>query len=166
MGRTRRDANPGRLGVATTQKILARLRERIRQQGVTDPADALELLKREIAALLEPDGAGADVDVAEPPLALLVVGVNGVGKTTSIAKLANTFLEDGRSVLFGASDTFRAAAIDQLQVWGRRLDIDVVAHRPGADPASVAFDALSAARARGIDVAIIDTAAAFTPRPT
>ena len=84
--------------------------------------------------------------------------MNGVGKTTSIAKLASAFREDGRSVLLGAADTFRAAAIDQLQEWGRRLEIDVVAHRPGADPASVAFDTLSAARARGIDVVIIDTA--------
>ena len=146
------------VGVATTQKLLDRLRERIRQQGVTDPSDALTLLKREIAALLEPDGADVYADAADPPLALLVVGVNGVGKTTTIAKLANIFLEDGRSVLLGASDTFRAAAIDQLQVWARRLDVDVIAHRPGADPASVAFDALSAARARGADVAIIDTA--------
>ena len=150
----------GDVGVATTQKILERLRERIRQEGVSDPSDALELLKREVGSLMETDGAGAqvDVDVAEPPLALLVVGVNGVGKTTSIAKLAHAFREEGRSVLLGAADTFRAAAIDQLQAWGERLDIDVVAHRPGADPASVAFDALSAARARGMDVAIIDTA--------
>ena len=148
----------GDVGVATTQKILDRLRARVRQDSVSDPAVALELLKQEIALLLHANGAAQPMVAEKPPLALLVVGVNGVGKTTSIAKLANAFREDGRSVLLGAADTFRAAAIDQLQAWGRRLDIDVVAHRPGADPAAVAFDTLSAARARGIDVVIIDTA--------
>ena len=148
----------GDVGVATTQKILDRLRERVRRESVSDPAGALEMLKQEIALLLQAGGDARPMETESPPLVLLVVGVNGVGKTTSIAKLANAYLEEGRSVLLGAADTFRAAAIDQLQVWGRRLEVDVVAHRPGADPASVAFDALSAARARGIDVVIIDTA--------
>ena len=148
----------GDVGVATTQKILDKLRARVRQDSVSDPAVALDLLKQEIALLLHANGTAQPMVAEKPPLALLVVGVNGVGKTTSIAKLASAFREDGRSVLLGAADTFRAAAIDQLQEWGRRLEIDVVAHRPGADPASVAFDTLSAARARGIDVVIIDTA--------
>ena len=148
----------GDVGVATTQKILDRLRERVRRESVSDPAEALELLKREIALLLKAGDAAPRLESEQSPLVLLVVGVNGVGKTTSIAKLANAYLEEGRSVLLGAADTFRAAAIDQLQEWGRRLEVDVVAHRPGADPASVAFDALSAARARGVDVVIIDTA--------
>ena len=148
----------GDVGVATTQKILGRLRARVRQDSVSDPAEAFELLKQEIVTLLHANGDEQPMEVEKPPLVLLTVGVNGVGKTTSIAKLASAFQEDGRSVLLGAADTFRAAAIDQLQVWGRRLDIDVVAHRPGADPASVAFDTLSAAMARGIDVVIIDTA--------
>ena len=148
----------GDVGVATTQKILDRLRERVRRESVSDPAGALEMLKQEIALLLQAGGDARPMETESPPLVLLVVGVNGVGKTTSIAKLANAYLEEGRSVLLGAADTFRAAAIDQLQVWGRRLEVDVVAHRPGADPASVAFDALSAARARGVDVVIIDTA--------
>ena len=146
------------VGVATTQKILDRLRERVRRESVSEPAAALGLLKQEIEALLQAGGDAPQLETETPPLVLLVVGVNGVGKTTSIAKIANAYLEDGRSVLLGAADTFRAAAIDQLQEWGRRLEVDVVAHRPGADPASVAFDALSAARARGVDVVIIDTA--------
>ncbi len=148
----------GDVGVATTQKILDSLRDRVRRESVSDPAEALELLKQEISLLLQAGGAAPQMETVKPPLVLLVVGVNGVGKTTSIAKLTNAYLEEGRSVLLGAADTFRAAAIDQLQEWGRRLDVDVVAHRPGADPASVAFDALSAARARGVDVVIIDTA--------
>ena len=89
---------------------------------------------------------------------ILVVGVNGSGKTTSVAKLAQAYVDDGRSVILGAADTFRAAAIDQLQIWGDRLDVSVIAHQPGADPGAVAFDTLTAASARGIDVAIIDTA--------
>ncbi len=148
----------GDVGVATTQKILDRMRDRVRRESVSDPAAALEMLKQEISLLLQAGGAAPQMETVKPPLVLLVVGVNGVGKTTSIAKLASAYLEEGRSVLLGAADTFRAAAIDQLQEWGRRLDVDVVAHRPGADPASVAFDALSAARARGVDVVIIDTA--------
>ena len=148
----------GDVGVATTQKILDSLRDRVRRESVSDPAVALEMLKQEISLLLQAGGAAPQMETVKPPLVLLVVGVNGVGKTTSIAKLASAYLEEGRSVLLGAADTFRAAAIDQLQEWGRRLEVDVVAHRPGADPASVAFDALSAARARGVDVVIIDTA--------
>ena len=148
----------GDVGVATTQKILDSLRDRVRRESVSDPAAALEMLKQEISLLLQAGGAPPQMETVKPPLVLLVVGVNGVGKTTSIAKLASAYLEEGRSVLLGAADTFRAAAIDQLQEWGRRLEVDVVAHRPGADPASVAFDALSAARARGVDVVIIDTA--------
>ncbi len=148
----------GDVGVATTQKILDSLRDRVRRDSVSDPAEALELLKQEISLLLQAGGSAPQMETVNPPLVLLVVGVNGVGKTTSIAKLASAYLEEGRSVLLGAADTFRAAAIDQLQEWGRRLEVDVVAHRPGADPASVAFDALSAARARGVDVVIIDTA--------
>ena len=148
----------GDVGVGTTQKILDTLRDRVRRESVSDPAAALEMLKQEIALLLQAGDAAPRLEAETPPLVLLVVGVNGVGKTTSIAKLANAYLEEGRSVLLGAADTFRAAAIDQLQEWGGRLDVDVVAHRPGADPASVAFDALSAARARGVDVLIIDTA--------
>ena len=146
------------VGVATTQKILDHLRERIREEHITQPNDALEALKREMVSLLEVDKADDLLDVEELPLILLVVGVNGVGKTTSIAKLTQMFKDEGKSVVLGAADTFRAAAIEQLQAWGSRLEVDVIAHQSGADPGSVAFDTLHAAKSRNTDVVIIDTA--------
>ena len=153
------------VGVATTEKLLDRLRERVREDHVTRPDDALPLLKQEMEDILDVHGASSDVhgassrlDVEEPPLILLMAGVNGVGKTTSIAKLAHLYKEDGKRVVLGAADTFRAAAIEQLQAWGSRLDVDVIAHRSGADPGAVAYDTLEATRSRHADVAIIDTA--------
>ncbi|MCH7744652.1 MAG: signal recognition particle-docking protein FtsY [Chloroflexi bacterium] len=146
------------VGVATTQKILDHLRERIREEHITQPNDALEALKREMVSILEVDKADDLLDVEELPLILLVVGVNGVGKTTSIAKLTQMFKDEGKSVVLGAADTFRAAAIEQLQAWGSRLEVDVIAHQSGADPGSVAFDTLHAAKSRNTDVVIIDTA--------
>ena len=146
------------VGVVTTHKILYRLRERIREEHITQPGDALEVLKREMVSILEVDKADDLLDVEEPPLIILMVGVNGAGKTTSIAKLTQMFKEEGKSVLLGAADTFRAAAIEQLQAWGSRLEVDVIAHRSGADPGSVAFDTLHAAKSRNADVVIIDTA--------
>ena len=160
------------VGVATTQAILQRARETLLQAaGQGDGGQALATIQREmegtfgemspdLIALLEPNGApGLAPDGVRPkPVVVLVVGVNGSGKTTSIAKLAHYFQEGGDRVILGAADTFRAAAIEQLQAWGRRLNIDVVANQPGGDPAAVAFDALQAAKARGSDVAIIDTA--------
>ena len=163
------------VGVAPTQGLLDRLKTRVREEGTTRSEDALELLKGEMVAILTmgdqrgktpfpstglktgltfPRDGGRDKN----PLVLLMVGVNGVGKTTSIAKLTNLYQEQDKKVLLGAADTFRAAAIDQLQEWGRRLGADVIAHQPGADPGAVAFDALQAARARSADVVIIDTA--------
>ena len=147
------------VGVPTTETLLERLKERVRNEGVTDPGDALELLKEEMVAILsarppfDPLAAGD-----ETPLVVMLVGVNGAGKTTAIAKLAQSCADRGKSVLLGAADTFRAAAVEQLQTWGGRLGVDVIAHRMGADPGAVAFDTLQAARARGVDVAIIDTA--------
>ena len=146
------------MGVVTSEKLLQSLREQVRQEHVTQPPEALDLLKREMTAILDVDGAGEPLEVAEPPLILLVVGVNGVGKTTSIAKLAQWYKSAGKRVVLGAGDTFRAAAIEQLQAWGDRLDVDVIAHRAGADAGAVAFDTLQAARSREADVAIIDTA--------
>ncbi len=146
------------VGVATTEKLLQRLRERIREEGVSSPADALTLLKEEMVSILSVDGTGQDMDAQEPPLVLLMVGVNGVGKTTSVAKLAQMYMESGKQVVLGAADTFRAAAIEQLQVWGQRLGAEVIAHKQGADPGAVAYDAVQAARSRGADVVIIDTA--------
>lgn len=146
------------VGVGTTMKLLDRVRERIRDEGVREPTAALELLKDEMVNILDVDDASARLDVDEPPIVLLVIGVNGAGKTTSIAKLAQMYKNDGKSVVLGAADTFRAAAIDQLQAWGRRIDVDVIAHKPNADPGAVAYDALQAAKSRNADVVIIDTA--------
>lgn len=147
------------VGVHTTERLLQSLRERIREEHVREPDDALELLKQEMENILSVDGDPSPLEnVEERPLILLVVGVNGAGKTTSIAKLAQLYREDDKQVILGAADTFRAAAIDQLQMWGHRLDVDVIAHQSGSDPGAVAFDTLQAARARDTDVVIIDTA--------
>ena len=146
------------VGVETTFKLMDTLREGVRQQRISDPQQALDLLKEEMTNLIDFDAVDDALKVPQKPLIILMVGVNGAGKTTSIAKLAKLYADAGQTVLVGAADTFRAAAIDQLQVWGERLDIDVIAHRQGADPGAVAFDALQAARSRKSDVVIIDTA--------
>ena len=146
------------VGVETTFKLMDTLREGVRQQRISDPQQALEMLKDEMTNLIDFDAVEDALSVPQKPLIILMVGVNGAGKTTSIAKLAKLYADAGQTVLVGAADTFRAAAIEQLQVWGERLDIDVIAHRQGADPGAVAFDALQAARSRKSDVVIIDTA--------
>ena len=147
-------------GVETTFEVLARVR-------AGDPSSADEVrerLRSELIAILEgPDGHGAlwgPGAAAEPPCpaVVLVVGVNGTGKTTVIARLAYAYGEEDKRVLAAAGDTFRAAAISQLRSWGERLDFDVIAHQPGADPAAVAFDAAEAAQARGHDLLLVDTA--------
>ena len=146
------------MGVGPTQSILDHVKQRVREENVTQSEHALDLLKQQMVDLLSVDNAAQHMAVDLAPLVLLVAGVNGAGKTTSIAKLVQLYKQEGRSVLLGAADTFRAAGIEQLQVWGRRLEIDVVAHGPGADPGAVAFDTLEAAKARGVEVVIIDTA--------
>ena len=146
------------VGVGTTQDLLDRLRKRIHDERVSEPESAFAMLKHEMVDLLSVDDAGNRLDVEGKPLVILVVGVNGVGKTTSIAKLTRIYQDEGKQVLLGAADTFRAAAIEQLQVWGERLGVDVIAHKMNADPGAVAFDALQAAKARDADVLIIDTA--------
>ena len=147
------------VGVATTEKLLERVKERIREEGIGDALTAMEVLKEEMVGILQIDGAVDLSDVgATLPLVILVVGVNGAGKTTGIAKLTRMYKDDGRGVILGAADTFRAAAIEQLQAWGSSLGVEVIAHRPGGDPGAVAFDALQAARSRGLEVLIIDTA--------
>ena len=146
------------VGVSTAMKLLDDLRAAIRDEGISDPAEALDALKRLMIETLYVEGADAALDVDDSPLVILMVGVNGVGKTTAIARLAKMYQNEGKSVLLGAGDTFRAAAIEQLQAWGDRLGADVVAHRQGADSAAVAFDSIQAARSRGADVVIIDTA--------
>lgn len=152
------------VGVATAEAVIQRARERVRSDGeAATPGLVVQAVKEEMLALLGdelPSIKGLlEAGESRPrPLVVLVVGVNGSGKTTSIAKLTRFYQEAGDSVILGAADTFRAAAIDQLQAWAKRLDVEVVAHQPGSDPAAVAFDAVQAAKARGADVVIIDTA--------
>ena len=153
------------VGVDTTTRICERMRRRALVEAYMDENELYGMLREEIAGLHAP--AGADVG-KEPyrlpqvqagvPAVVMVVGVNGVGKTTTIAKLAHRFKGEGRSVMLGAADTFRAAAVDQLKVWADRVGVPIVAQQMGADPASVAFDTLQAAVARTTDVVIIDTA--------
>lgn len=152
------------VGLETTEKILDAVQQRVRREGMKQPDEARTALKDELLAILtvgEDKGRlwGAHDGEAPPsPAVVLVVGVNGVGKTTSIAKLAAAFKRDGERVLLAAADTFRAAAIDQLKLWGQRVGVEVIAGRPHSDPSAVVFDALEAARARRVDVVIIDTA--------
>ncbi len=148
-------------GVRTSMEVLGR----VRAAGPRDQAHLRELLASELVALLEGPAAsapgrlwGPGAEPPEPPAVVLVIGVNGSGKTTAIARLAHAYQQDGQSVIMAAGDTFRAAAIDQLREWGERLSVDVVAHRPGGDPAAVAFDTVEAARARGHDLVLVDTA--------
>ncbi|MEW6298269.1 MAG: signal recognition particle-docking protein FtsY [Thermodesulfobacteriota bacterium] len=145
------------VGVQTTAQLVSRLQERCRRDHITSAEVLKEYLKEEILALLE--------KVQNPPLlgqarpwVILAVGINGVGKTTTIAKLAARFSQEHKKVLLVAADTFRAAAIEQLEAWAERLQVDCVRHRPGASPAAVAFDGIHAAVARGTDVVLIDTA--------
>lgn len=147
------------VGVATAMGLLERVREQL-QGAKPGETDVLATLKGEVLSALQ-SAAGDDSieDEATPkPLVILVVGVNGAGKTTTIAKLAALYRDEGKSVVLAAADTFRAAAIEQLQLWGKRAGAEVIAHSHGGDPAAVAFDALQAAQARGADVVIVDTA--------
>jgi len=151
------------VGVGTATKVLDRLRARTKDGEIRKPEEARVALKEELISLLKVDASkgflAADGEKALPkPFVVLVVGVNGTGKTTSIAKLAWSLKSEGRRVILVAADTFRAAAIDQLRQWGQRVGAEVIAHREGADPGAVVFDALSAAEARGADAVIIDTA--------
>jgi len=140
------------VGVATTQRILQQLAKR---RDATDPAARVAVLREILVDIL---GPASPLTLDPPPAAVLVLGVNGVGKTTTIGKLAYRLHHEGRSVLLAAADTFRAAAIDQLMVWAQRVGAELVSHRPGADPAAVVFDAAAAVKARGIAVLIADTA--------
>ena len=154
------------VGVETTLKVIAKLQERIRRDKYISTTELNAILKAEIAQLLRQPMNGsqplfpADFDAPLPhtPYVILVVGVNGVGKTTTIAKLAYRYKEAGRSVMLGAADTFRAAAVEQLQLWADRVGVPIVQQGMGADPASVAYDTLQSALAKKADVVIIDTA--------
>lgn len=146
------------VGVEATADLVGRLRRRVREEGIGGAEALRQALAQEMVAILQ--AAQAPLPMPEPgtPLVVLVVGVNGVGKTTTIAKLAYRYRRAGQSVLLAAADTFRAAAIEQLQVWAERAGVVVIAHQPGADPGAVAFDAVSAALSRGTEVVIVDTA--------
>ncbi len=143
------------IGVVTSEKICDELRIRVKQKGITDPMQVKDLLKEIIAEML---GDEVPLDMSTVPSVILVIGVNGVGKTTTIGKLANQLHNEGKKVIVAAADTFRAAAIDQLEVWTQRAGVDIIKHNEGSDPASVVFDALTAAKSRNADVVICDTA--------
>ncbi len=145
------------VGVKTTERLMADVRKGIKKKDINTPEDLKPFLAEKISEILS-TGSDETRIASAGPTVLLVIGVNGVGKTTTIGKLAAYYKEQGKSVMLAAADTFRAAAIDQLQIWGDRTDVPVIRHEEGSDPAAVAFDAVKAARARSIDVLIIDTA--------
>ncbi len=145
------------LGMETTMEAIDRLREKIVEDEIRDPQEVLPALGEVLQELLDECQLDHSL-MTEKPTVILVVGVNGVGKTTTIGKLSARLKSEGKSVLIGAADTFRAAAIDQVRTWGQRAHVDVVSHSEGADPAAVTFDAVKAAKARDVDVLIIDTA--------
>ncbi|NOX38535.1 MAG: signal recognition particle-docking protein FtsY [Calditrichaeota bacterium] len=147
----------GDVGVETTLAILERVQQRVKKERYEDPRELFRILKEEIIRIFPPVNVPEETLPAKP-FVILVVGVNGTGKTTSIAKLAHRFQQRGKRVVLGAADTFRAAAIEQLEVWARRLGADIVKHQSGADPGAVAYDTVQAAIARNADVAILDTA--------
>jgi fused signal recognition particle receptor len=143
------------VGVETTLRIIQRIQERVKRDKYVGTGELNALLRAEIAALMkDPE----PVDPAIKPYVIMVVGVNGVGKTTTIGKLAHAFKKEGRSVVLGAADTFRAAAVDQLRIWSERVGVPLVQQGMNADPAAVAYDTVESAKARGADVVIIDTA--------
>ncbi|MBQ8248930.1 MAG: signal recognition particle-docking protein FtsY [Clostridia bacterium] len=143
------------VGVNSTEAIIERLREKIKDDRITEP-EACRVALQEILVEMIGDGEGLHLETA--PSVILVIGVNGVGKTTSIAKIANRLKQNGKKVVLAAADTFRAAAIDQLAVWADRVGVELIKHTEGSDPAAVVFDAVSAAKKRCADVLIVDTA--------
>jgi fused signal recognition particle receptor len=148
----------GDVGVETTNRILEELRRRVARKELGDLDALLGALRSSLLDILQPTQLPLEIGRAPAPFAILVVGVNGAGKTTTIGKLARQLKQQGLKVMLAAGDTFRAAAVEQLQVWGERNEVPVIAQATGADPAAVVFDALQAARARRIDVLIADTA--------
>jgi len=150
------------VGVVTTLKIISRIEERVAKEKYVGTEALNQVLREEIAGLLSETNLGSETEFTIPenkkPYVIMVVGVNGVGKTTTIGKLASQFKKQGLSVVLGAADTFRAAAIDQLQIWADRTDVPIVRQEMGSDPASVAFDTLKSAVTQKADVVIIDTA--------
>jgi fused signal recognition particle receptor len=144
-------------GLETAQVLVASLKERWKRGQIKTTEDIKRSMKEEIERLLLPIELSMNINGAKP-FVILALGVNGVGKTTTIAKMAGIFQQSGKTVLFGACDTFRAAAIEQLEAWAKRLHVDIIKHADGSDPAAVAYDAVKAAKARGVDILILDTA--------
>lgn len=143
------------IGVETSCEICTRVRKKVKERGITDPNQIMELIYEVISEIMG-DDTGLDLSVS--PAVIMVIGVNGAGKTTTIGKLCHQFKQEGKKVLVAAADTFRAAAIDQLQVWTDRAGVEIVKHAEGSDPGAVVYDSLEAAKARGCDVVVIDTA--------
>lgn len=143
------------VGATSSEEIIERLREKIRDERIVDPEDCKAALRDILVDMI---GEGEPLHLESKPSVILVIGVNGVGKTTSIAKIANRLKQNKKQVLLAAADTFRAAAIDQLQIWADRVGVELIKHSEGSDPAAVVFDAVAAAKKRGSDVLIIDTA--------
>lgn len=143
------------MGVETSVEICAQLRKLIKERGVTDPALIMELIQEIVAGMMGEDN---QLDISSKPSVIMVIGVNGAGKTTTIGKMCHQYIESGKKVVVAAADTFRAAAIDQLEVWTQRSGADIVKHAEGSDPASVVYDAIAAAKARNADILICDTA--------
>ncbi len=145
----------GDVGVPTAERICDELRKRVKEEGITDPEKIHTLLEEIVTDMLK---GGEELDLSTQPSIILVIGVNGVGKTTTIGKLANSFTKQGKRVILAAADTFRAAAIEQLDIWAQRSNCEIIKQSEGSDPAAVVFDAISAAKARKADVIICDTA--------
>ncbi len=143
------------IGVETSVEICDRVRKLVKERGITDPNDIMELIYEVISEIM---GDDTGLDLTKSPAVIMVIGVNGAGKTTTIGKMCHQFRQEGKKVLVAAADTFRAAAIDQLQVWTERAGVDIVKHTEGSDPGAVVYDALEAAKARNCDVVVIDTA--------
>nr|MBN2277898.1 signal recognition particle-docking protein FtsY [candidate division Zixibacteria bacterium] len=146
------------LGVEATDRIIDHLREQARQEKISQSEDVFSLLKKEISDILEKNLIGSFLDNNHKPVVWLITGVNGTGKTTTVGKLARYFKDNGKSVMIAACDTFRAAAVEQLEIWAQRSGVDFIRAHTGADPASVAFDAANAAKSRNIDFLLVDTA--------
>lgn len=143
------------MGVETSVEICNQLRKLIKERGITDPGVIMELIQEIVAGMMGEDNK---LDISKKPSIIMVIGVNGAGKTTTIGKMCHQYIESGKKVVVAAADTFRAAAIDQLEVWTQRSGADIIKHAEGSDPASVVFDAIAAAKARNADILICDTA--------
>ncbi|MDE5853671.1 MAG: signal recognition particle-docking protein FtsY [Ruminococcus sp.] len=143
------------IGVETSEQICESVRKKVKERGITDPNDIMELIYEVVSEIM---GDDTGLDLTKSPAVIMVIGVNGAGKTTTIGKLCHQFKQEGKKVLVAAADTFRAAAIDQLQVWTERAGVEIVKHTEGSDPGAVVYDSLEAAKARNCDVVVIDTA--------